>query len=135
MSLVGLFVLIYGAGLVTPNSIYFFGIPILLIGAFLIMAGLIPIRRLNRLEIHPHELIVTKNQMYYIVEGIQKVSIPLNTIKDIRYIEENRRYGIAVNEFFFPFFPRRQFSRLGLLRLKISRDLSDPGLNDIVKLN
>lgn len=80
------------------------------------MIGLGPIMKLNRLKTHPHELILTKNHIYYIVNGTQKAAIPLECVKKIHYVEDDQRYGIAIDEQFFPYFERRQFSRLARIK-------------------
>lgn len=83
------------------------------------MIGLGPLIKLNRLKTHPKELILAKSHIYYMVDGIQKAKIPLDSVKEIRYVEDDHVYGIAIDEQFFPYFERRQFSRLAMIKTQL----------------
>jgi hypothetical protein len=130
IALLGLGIIFFLGPLVKPPLGFF----ILLLGVFLIAFGLIPLRRLSRLDQNPDELIVSGDQMHYIAGGKPVFSVPVKNISDLHYVEEANRWGIALTlrdqqdiivhdphfkpsaRFFLPYFERRSFSRIGFLK-------------------
>lgn len=56
--------------------------------------GLLPYRRLCRLEENPHALIMDEKAIAYLERGVVVFIIPLKSIQRISYFESTNRYGI-----------------------------------------
>lgn len=72
------------------------GIPSFLGGIFLIGFGLIPYRKLTRLETHPHQIILDENAFTFISTYGNEVRVLYSTIKKITFVETKRRYGLRL---------------------------------------
>lgn len=109
------------AGLfLSPDYLAIWGLPIFLIGMGLITIGLLPYRRLKRLELNPHKLIIRPSEsVQLLIKGKTVLVIPWNEIAKIEYEDHETNYGIR---FFFkssenipifiPFFSRRSYQTL-----------------------
>ena len=93
-----LLVLISGLFL-PPFWMQYFGFPLLIIGILVIAWGLMPYKRVTRLETQPHELVVTDDQnLHYAVSGQHVLTVPLQAIERLSFCDENvDRYGIALD--------------------------------------
>lgn len=86
---------------------------IFLAGMALIALGLIPYRRLCKLEMNPNQLIIKdENFIDYYVKNKLVMSIPIDSIANIDYIEKNQLYGIDITlksnkKMFLPYFTQR----------------------------
>lgn len=112
-------------------GLFIFGASVLLIGA-----GLIPYKRLQKLEKNPDEIrIEGNNNLYYFRQGKNLFSFPLHLISEVNWINRKTFYGIAIelktdegtkipktfiqqsrkrvaSDLFFPFFTERAFNEL-----------------------
>lgn len=93
----GIFLIIATGTLLPYFLLYFFGLPLLLLGFTFIGLGLVPYRRLTKLEVNPYELIY-ENETHLVLSRNQKpmFKIPTDQIEKIDYMEKERFYGIAV---------------------------------------
>lgn len=60
-----------------------------------IILGLLPYKKLLKLQLHPHRLIVSEGYLDYYVQEKKMLSIPLEAIQSIDYIDAPL-YGIAL---------------------------------------
>lgn len=111
-------------------GIFLFGLSMLFI-AF----GLLPYRKLQRLETKPDELWVTNSSIHYIKRGNERLVIPLKAVFKISWVSRGYLYGIGIDlkehsllsiprsfikysqkksgfDLFFPFFTERTFLEL-----------------------
>lgn len=96
MAALGASVLLY-AGLYMPvDTLNKWGLPMLLVGGGLITLGLLPYRKLKRLEIKPDELMLSETHLQFTSQGKLMITIPLQSIDKTAYLEEGRQYGIGV---------------------------------------
>ncbi|MEC7838708.1 MAG: hypothetical protein VX777_01565 [Chlamydiota bacterium] len=93
----GVLLLAYCGAFIPPESLQIWGLPVLFAGGTLITMGLLPYRRLRRMESQPSELIVVDGKyIQYINDGKQVYSIPMQSIERYDYVETDTEYGIAV---------------------------------------
>lgn len=93
----GVLIVTYFGLYLPPESLGLWGIPASAIGIGLIAFGLLPYRRLVRLEASPSEIVITdSNYLQYFSSGKQRYSIPMEMIQKSDYIEEKNSYGIAL---------------------------------------
>lgn len=92
----GLIILIAGA-LTPPKDLEIWGWPIVILSFGLIALGMIPYRRLCRLEDNPNKLLLTdKNEIIYIHSGRKRVTIPYSAIEKMEYLQDGALYGIGI---------------------------------------
>lgn len=109
LSFIGITLLI-GMGTFAPVSMLSsWGIPTFFIGIFLIGGGLIPYRKLTRLETCPHQLLLNNNSLTFISTRGNHVVVPYEAVEKVSYIETRNRYGIRLelkegDPLFFPYF-------------------------------
>lgn len=144
-ALLGLGLLFYLGSFATPQNFHLIGLPILFFGGFLIAASLSPLWRLAHLEQNPNELIATSDHVQYIVNNDLMITLPIDAVSEMRFVEKKDLYGIAFNlknpgliivhtprfnlerfmqrskketgaDLFLPYFRRRAVSRLGFLK-------------------
>lgn len=70
------------------------GIPSFALGIFLIAFGIIPYRKITKLEIHPHQILFDREALTFISNKGSNATIPYREITKIRYFEGKIRYGI-----------------------------------------
>lgn len=93
----GISLWLFGAIALPENTLNFWGWPILLIGGILIVIGLLPYRRLSRLENRPHEIVVTDlEELYCSMHGTPFFKIALENIEEMAYLDDENRYGIGL---------------------------------------
>lgn len=96
IAIFGILILSYFGTFVSPSVLKFWGIPVVISGVALIAIGLIPYRRLRKLETSPSEIIVgSDGYIQYFSGGKQRYSIPISLILKTEYIENESCYGIA----------------------------------------
>lgn len=99
----------------TPLFLETWGILIFAIGIGSVAWGLIPYRKLSRLETHPHRIAVEKDN-WQITTGKKTYTFEQKDIESIQYIHEKNRYGIEITiqgkKEFFSFFSRSAYARL-----------------------
>ena len=68
-----------------------------LMGLGLITGGLLPYRRFSRLQLKPNELIVDDlNQIVYCSKGKKILTIQLQSVSKMSYVDHPRHYGILI---------------------------------------
>ena len=127
--------LIFCAYLFLPKTLLsHVGIWIYLLGCGLIAFGLIPYRRLRRLELNPASLVVDEKGLTLIAQSHKPEVILWEEIDSFSYLENKQTYGIgfmlkkkrdtrlklAEVDLFLPYFSKRAFDELD----QFSRDTS-----------
>lgn len=132
----GITMIILGGAFFPLDLLDKYGIFVFLLGGTLIAAGMLPYRRLCRLETNPSELHLTEKTLDYIERKKHILSIPLGHIFQMSYIERKNIYGIGIKitgplpkkinqrsnllktgdqygfDLFFPYFSQRSYSLL-----------------------
>ncbi len=122
LALLGLTPLIY-AGLFLPvTPLNRWGAPLFLLSMLLITWGLLPYRKLTRLEKKPDQLLIQENgTIEYYVRGILQLSMAQDEIDHVSYFHSPSKYGIAlwrkaskqeISPLFFPYFSERSYREL-----------------------
>lgn len=93
------------------------GFLILIAGIGLIASGLIPYRKLQRLEVRPNELVLSKHGLIYYKGGELQWKLPFSSIQRLSFQESAWSYGIALDvegrfDLFLPYFTKRSFQIL-----------------------
>lgn len=97
-AIVGALMIVIGGAYLPPMVMKYLGLPSLALGALLIAWGLMPYRRLLRLEAQPLALLVEGDTLRYFVGSAPFSATPLSAIERISYCDEDvGRYGIAVD--------------------------------------
>jgi len=94
----GVLLLAYSGSFIPPQQLSVWGIPILLVGGALIYIGMVPYRRLVRVQDAPNELIVIgEKYLQYVERGVRQFSVPVVSIEKIAYRDSGgREYGLAI---------------------------------------
>lgn len=94
---IGALVLLLAGALVPPAELSIWGWPVIIISFGLIALGLIPYRRLCRLEERPSKLLVTdENELIYELNDRKRITIPIDLIEKMEYLENGSMYGIGI---------------------------------------
>lgn len=80
-----------------PENLKIWGPFLFLFSLGLIGWGLIPYRRLKRLETEPHEILITKDRLLFCWRKKPAFSIPLKRIKKAVFISSGDVYGIGIS--------------------------------------
>lgn len=113
----GAFILLISAISLPTQSLEKWGFMILIIGMSLIALGLIPYRKLQRLEVKPNELVISKHGLIYYKGGELQWKLPFSSIHRFSFQETAWSYGIVLDvegrfDLFLPYFTRRSFQIL-----------------------
>lgn len=93
----GIVLLICATAYLPAAKLTIWGGPILLVGGGLMVYGLIPYRRLTKMEEQPSELYLADDDyMQLIAGGKQQYTIPMDMIQKTEYIDRGNDYGIAI---------------------------------------
>lgn len=134
LAFIGAILLLYHGIFVRAEELGSYGFLVITLGIGLIALGLLPYRRLTKLEKEPHEIwIIEDSSVCFRSRGKNIVSIPLNMIKKVEHLDEGREYGIALSmqpsfldgrelqqiskkskgcDLFLPYFTKRSFDEL-----------------------
>lgn len=94
----GIALLVYAGAFIPAATLHIWGWLIYAFGIGLITFGLLPYRRLSRLEKKPHEIIVDdKDRLLFLLRGRKTFSVPTQSIDTIEFAPEKYMYGIAIN--------------------------------------
>jgi hypothetical protein len=94
---IGALILLIAGATVPPQDLSIWGWPIIIVSFGLIAIGLIPYRRLSRLEDKPSKLVLTDdNEIIYIVNDRKRVTIPYDSIEKMEYLKNSNIYGIGL---------------------------------------
>ena len=92
----GAAVLIYGTFL-PVKTLSVWGFPLFCLSLGMIAVGLLPYRKLRRLEMNPYEILIEDDQWWHFVaKGVCLFSIPINSVEKTEYLDEANQYGIKV---------------------------------------
>ncbi len=98
LALIGIALLVYSGAFISLQTLANWGIAIWFISFILIALGLIPYRRITRLEENPNTLTITDDgNLHYLRHGHDVLTFPLKSISKVSYVEEKGLYGIAVD--------------------------------------
>jgi len=85
------------AGTLLPlEQLKIWGLPALVVGFVLISVGLLPYRKLTRLELKPHELHYDGEFFLFLQQGKPLFKIPEESVEKMCYVEKEQMYGIAI---------------------------------------
>ena len=94
---VGVILLVVCGTYMPPRVMNIWGLPALFAGIGLITWGMLPYRKVKRLEAFPDTLIVIDDQYFqYLSGGRRLLTIPIESVESIGHIEKGRDYGIAL---------------------------------------
>lgn len=96
LGILGIALWLYGGIFLSTNSLTIWGWPIFIVGLLLITWGLLPYRKLTRLENNPNEIIVTDLEELYFKQGTPVFKIALENIEEMAYVDNNSHYGIGL---------------------------------------
>lgn len=89
--------LLYAGVYLPADILQKWGLLIFLISLVLITAGLLPYRKLTRLEKHPNEIHLIGNKTFaYFIRGKPAFSISMQSIQKFILIDKGKDYGIGV---------------------------------------
>lgn len=113
----GAFLLLFSSIYLSTSALEKWGFLILILGLGLIAVGLIPYRKLQRLEIKPNELILSEHGLAYYKGGSLQWKLPYASIHSMQFLESAWSYGIALDvegrfDLFLPYFTKRSFQIL-----------------------
>lgn len=94
---IGIICLFIGGIFLSPPILQKWGWLLFLLSLGLITLGLLPYRRIVRLQLKPNEItLIDAEQLTFFSRGRKKLTIPLQSIAKIEFIENPLHYGIAV---------------------------------------
>lgn len=97
IALAGVALIVYAGAFLGPSTLNNWGLAIFLSGAFFIALGLIPYKRVARIEEAPNKIIVTdRRQLHYYRHGKDVWTLPLEAIEQVVEIDEPGFYGIGL---------------------------------------
>lgn len=82
--------------LIPPPYLRIGGLPLFLLGCLLIGAGLLPYRKLTRLEVTPDTITSTDSSLLFAKGGKKALEIPHNAIERITFLSTPSFYGWAL---------------------------------------
>lgn len=90
-------IIIVTSGMLLPLFLLrVFGLPLLLLGFALIASGLLPYRRLAKLEMHPYEIAYDETHLLFFRNKKPAFKVPLELLQKIEYYEKGKLYGMGV---------------------------------------
>lgn len=93
----GMLLLISAAAWVPESILKYWGLPIVIAGGALVTIGLLPYRKLVRMENKPNELILNENSsIQWIERGRPCFTIPCASIAKTEFLENKSDYGIGI---------------------------------------
>lgn len=97
IAFIGSCILLFAGSYLPVELLHKWGWVLFLIALGLITLGLLPYRRLSRLQMRPHELILLdSNHIAFSYKGKKLLTIPLQSIAKMNYISQPKMYGIAL---------------------------------------
>jgi len=139
-AVIGAAILIYMAVAFSVHQLQVWGFALWSISILLIAFGLVPLKRINRLETRPHEILLSSDrELAFFLNKRKEVTLPFDRIEKIEFYDDGRIYGIAFHlkapcrqpgfewiylpqiwwikwktqsQLFLPFFTKRSFNEL-----------------------
>lgn len=93
---IGVLLLAFSGSFIKEPLLKIWGLPILILSASLITYGLLPYRRLMRLQRKPNEIILSEELLQYVENNKRQITLPLSLIKKASYLEDKDDYGIGI---------------------------------------
>lgn len=110
----GVIILFFSGAFLPVHILSIWGIPLFFLSMGFITFGMLPYRKLTRLEKVPDELILSsKDLLVYRRKGKVIFTTPLSSIRTCSYKDDESVYGITITlsesgkEYFFPYFSER----------------------------
>lgn len=102
LGILGLIPLFFGGIFLPVQELNRWGLPLFFLSFGLITWGLLPYRRLSRLETHPNELIISpgpggEEVLLYLNQGKVEWSIPLTSVKKVDFLQDGVEYGLCIH--------------------------------------
>ncbi len=89
--------LLFSGAMIPPAGLEVWGWPIVILSFGLIAVGLMPYRRLCRLESRPSKLLLTDdNEIIYLFNDRKRVTIPYEAVKKMEYLQNDGLYGVGI---------------------------------------
>lgn len=97
LALIGVGLLLYSGIFITVDTLSNWGAAIWFISFLFIAWGLVPYRRITKIEENPNQIVVTEDEMiHYHRHGKDILSFPLAAIEEIHFVRDMGLYGIAL---------------------------------------
>lgn len=97
LAAIGMALLLYAGITISLPVLSQWGAAIWLISIFLIALGMIPYRRVVKIENNPNQIMITDDGLvHYHRHGRDVFTLPLDAIEEVRFLEDMGLYGIAV---------------------------------------
>ncbi len=97
LALIGVALLIYSGVFISVETLTNWGAAIVLVSFLLMAWGLVPYKRITKMEENPNKLVITEDEhLHYHRHGKDILTFPLKAIKDVKFIGEKSLYGIAL---------------------------------------
>jgi|688.fasta_scaffold96503_3 hypothetical protein len=110
-------VLLLLAGIFIPeNTLESWGLGILTLGGILVVAGLLPYKKISKLEMKPNQMIIGEGVLRYVNKGRTLLTVPINHVEAITFCQRRYKYGIELKvnkeKLFFPYFNQQAFEKI-----------------------
>ncbi len=97
IAFLGILVLLFAGTIMPPLILQTWGWMLFLISLGLIVIGLLPYRRLSRLQLKPNEIVFKDlNYLIFYSKGRKILTLSMQSIAHISYVHHPKRYGIAI---------------------------------------
>lgn len=93
---IGAMLLVLSGAFFSPEFLSRWGFLIFLVGMAFIIWGLLPYKKLRRLEMNPSVIRIEDGMLNYIQKGKCVTSIPINTIARCEYYMNKDVYGVGI---------------------------------------
>ena len=92
----GALLIILGGTLLPLGLLKIWGIPLFCLGMACIAIGLLPYRKLTRLQLKPHAIHSNGEELMFLRSGRPLLKIPLRSLEKMVYLEKEEAYGIGL---------------------------------------
>lgn len=97
ISLIGMTLLVYSGTFIPSHLLKFMGLPVFIMGIGCLAWGLLPYRRLSRLELQPDKLeALEAKSIDFFSKGEKVLSLPFNAIQSFDYFQKEGIYGLVI---------------------------------------
>jgi|GEM_PF-2194641 len=98
LAFLGIFILVLAVIFIPASTLQRWGWLLFLLSFSSLTLGLLPYRRLSRLQLKPHKLVlVDLNHLAFYSRGEKILTLALQSISKISYVDHARHYGIAIS--------------------------------------
>jgi hypothetical protein len=92
---IGALLLVGGGAFIPPAQLALWGVPLVLLAIILIAGGMVPYRRLCKLELSPDRLEVTDVLLLFRKERLA-LTIPFEAIESLSFVQTSSYYGVRI---------------------------------------